>query len=301
MRTDRRILCLFFAALLVAPAPLSAQPKPDPKLKEESKRLFGPPQPPTPPGQAPSAPEGESKAGGWSIMLAVYRGDTAPQEAATLLQQIQSKGQLPGAYLQTRGPSTVIVAGSFADSASPDAQAELKRIRELVVSGATPYASAFLIPPPTGGIPGSLPEMDLRNARDKYGPTAKHTLEVGYYGRNDTTKPTPTELTEFRKAAEDAAAKLRQAGELAFYFHGPNRSSVTVGLFDETDSDPQTPSFRSARLTEARKLHPYHLFNGEAYRIKGRSVEKAGFVPCPLVKIPASDKPDAKTDPARKP
>lgn len=290
---------LSLIALLLAAAPLGAQPKPDPKLKEESKKLFGPPQAPTPPGQSPAGPDGESKSGGWSIMLAVFHGDTAAQEAATLLQQIQAKGQLPGAYLQARGPNAVIVAGSFPDPASPDAQAELKRIREIVVDRANPYASAFLVPPPTGA-PGSLPEMDLTRARDKYGPGAKYTLEAGFYGRNDNVAPNAADLAEFRKAAEEAATRLRQAGELAFYYHGPRRSSVTVGLFDDADFDPKDPTFRSTRLADARKLHPYHLYNGEAIRIKGRGVEKAGFVQCPLVPIPAAPHPDTKPEP-RKP
>lgn len=297
----KHLLASGAAAFLILSTSLRAQPTPDPKLREEGRRVFAPPAPPPDSGQSTptgsSAPRGE----GWSILLAVFRGDTAASDANALLREIQSKGQLPGAHIENRGLGTVILYGSFADPASDAAKAELARVHEIQVNGSNPYIAAFLIPPAEGGITGSLPEMDLRRARAKYGPTAKYTLEAGYYGRNDASKPTPTELAEFRKAAEEAAVKLRQSGELAFYYHGPSRSSVTVGLFDDTDFDPQTPNWRSPRLAEVRKQHPYHLYNGAAYKLKGRSVEKAGFAPCPLVPIPESDEPTKPGSPSARP
>src|SRR5258705_12462889 len=94
-----RAAVLIALAVCTAHATL-AQTKPQPKvdpstLKEEGKKLFGggpPSQPDAKPG------EGGPKSGGWSILLAVFRRDSAPQDAATLLSEIQTRGQLPQAY-----------------------------------------------------------------------------------------------------------------------------------------------------------------------------------------------------------
>jgi hypothetical protein len=265
----------------------------DPKvLREEGRKVFGPPT--TGAEQQPSAGNDA-----WSIVLAVFRGDSAQADAEALLAQIRTRGQLPEAVIQVRGRDRFIVIGSFTDPASPEAQAELKRIHDLRIDGNASYAAAFLVPPPDGPVKGSIPEFDLRNARARYGDAAKYTLEIGFYGRPDAAKPSGPDLAEFRAKAEEAAAKLRQAGELAFYFHGPSKSSVTVGLFDDTDFDPQAPGWRSPRLAETRRLHPHHLFNGQPYRVKGRGVEKEGFVAARLVPVPKDDAPASPGPPVR--
>jgi hypothetical protein len=277
----------FFLGLSVSCGSSPAAPKPDPAIAREGRALFGTGQPPSVDAAAAGGAAGQSDpaAPAWAIMLAAFRGDAAP-EAATLLSQIRTRGQLPFAYLQTRGADTMIVAGSFADATAEDAQSELRRIRAIVIDGKTPYANAFLVPPAAVAVQGSIAELDLLHAAAKYG-VNRYTLEVGFYGRADGQPPSAAERTEFRKAAEEAAAKLRQEGELAFYYHGPTRSSVTVGVLSTPeDFDPQTPTYRSPALTEMRKRRPYHLFNGEAYRVHGRGMEREGFSPCPLMKIP---------------
>ena len=73
------------------------------------------------------------------------------------------------------------------------------------------------------------------------------------------------ELAEFRKAAEAAAIELRRGGELAFYYHGPERSTVTVGLFTQKDLNDGTGG-ESDDLREARQKHPSALVNGMGLR-----------------------------------
>src|SRR5207249_754255 len=116
------------------------------------------------------------------------------------------------------------------------------------VGGQRPYVGAYLAPPPAGQMPGSLPQYNLLRAREAFGEKALYTLQVGVYGRRDLEHPSEADLAEERRAAEEAAFRLRQEGELAFYYHGPQMSTVSVGVFDQTDFDPQTPTVKSARL-----------------------------------------------------
>ncbi|MBX3358675.1 MAG: SPOR domain-containing protein [Phycisphaeraceae bacterium] len=278
-------------------APAQNQPATEPprRLREEGKRLFGSPEAP---GGGVKKDGAQAASGGWVIFIASFHDPeaaslvpgekvlTGAEQARVALSQIRTVGQLQGAYTQDRGAMTWVVLGSYDDPGKDEAQAELKRVQAIMVNGSRPYAGAFLAPPAAGGVAGSIPELDLRKVRARLGAAAMYTLEIGYYGRPDTQRPSADDLADFRKAAEQAAVQLRSEGEMAFYFHGPNRSSVTVGVFDDTDFDPQEPLVRSPRLHQARKLHPYHLFNGAAYKQKSKVDGKSGYIPCPLVKIP---------------
>lgn len=273
--------------IATGPACLSALGQVDPKMIKEGRSVLGPGASKPAPKPEPGA-SGETEKGGkeWTILIAAFRGENAAADAATALPQIQGIGHLPGAFIQTRGPNTAIVVGSFADPTAEEAHAELKRIQAITVNEGLPYAASFLAPPITGDISGSVPQFDLRGAKAKYGPKALYTLQICAYGREDLAKPTDKDLAEARKAAEEAAVNLRKEGELAFYYHGPNRSMVTIGIFDLTDFDPQTPGAQSQRLREAKKAHPYNLYNGAGMKIRGTGVERAGYVASALVSLP---------------
>ena len=63
--------------------------------------------------------------------------------------------------------------------------------------------------------------MDLKQHAGMY------SLQIGFYDEAFGK--------EFRKAAEEMATILREDGVEAYYYHGPNISMVTVGLFDDSD------------------------------------------------------------------
>jgi hypothetical protein len=194
--------------------------------------------------------------------------------SAEALQRFQTKGGLPEAYVERRGRGAVIAYGKYASPESSEAQADLKRVRATNVDGSFPFADAFLAPPPGEALHGTDPQLDLRNARKNHGgKRAAYTLQIGVYARPDRQTPSASELREFRQAAEKAASQLRQDGELAFYFHGPNSSSVTVGVFSAADIDAKAPTGTSQALRDAKTLHPYNLLNGKGIN------EKAGVSP----------------------
>lgn len=213
--------------------------------------------------EAPAAEE--PNAGKWVIVLATVKAESA-EGAAAALEFAKNKAGLSDAYITRRGGTTVVAIGAFDDHNDDAAIKEMQRVRGATVEGGQPFAGAFLSPPVQRGTAGSMPDLDLRNARSTFGEDrAQVTLQVGIYCRMDDRKPTAAELAEFRKAAEAAAIELRRGGELAFYYHGPERSTVTVGLFTQKDLNDGTGG-ESDDLREARQKHPSALVNGMGLR-----------------------------------
>jgi hypothetical protein len=249
---------------------------------------------PTPPAEtrepeAPpvSAPQTAAEPSLWSVVLATFKGESAEQEAAFALGRSRETPELAGAFVERRGTAFVLALGRFSDPGSPEAQAELKRVQGIEFQGGRPFAMAFLSPPVAGSEQGAMPQYNLLRTKEQYGPRARFTLQIGAYGRRDINRPTEADLTEFRRAAERAVWQLRREGELAFYYHGPNMSMVTIGIFDGEDFDPAVPGSKSQRVIEAQKRHPYNLFNGQGVRERrGGQAGDGRMQPSALVIIP---------------
>jgi hypothetical protein len=228
------------------------------KLKEEGQGLFGDAER----AEKPSSPITENA---WTIIIYTFRGEDEEAQAPAALRRAQNEAGLRECYLEKRGGATVIAYGRYGTAEA--GQKDLDRIHATEVempdgSGslvkAKPFSEAFLSPPMD--IKGSIPEYDLRNARRLKGDWAIYTLQVGVYSREDRA-PTLKEIEEFRKAAEQAVVQLRHEGEQAYYYHGPMRSSVTIGLFGAEDYDPQL-KLECAALKQLRRKFPYNLQNG---------------------------------------
>lgn len=279
----------FFAAaaaaglvVVIATAPAIAQSSSDEqKRKEEilkeARKVFGKD------GEKSGAKAAEE--GGWCVLVGIFRGEKHEEEAAKALAEFRTTGMLAEAYVQKRGEATCILVGSYSGPEDPQAQAELTRVQAIEINGFTPYSASYLAPPPRADLKGSIPQYNLSQAPLLFGKKAVQTLQVGVYGREDINRPTEADLKECRKAAEEAVVRLRQEGEQAFYYHGPRRSMVCVGVFDLSDFDPQVPSYKSARLRDAQKRFPYNLYNGQAIRIT-RPGQPASLQPSNLVAIP---------------
>lgn len=259
-----------------AARPGSLKDKTPEEIRKEGERVFSPDAPadsrPPGAGEREDTPAAKTPVGddAWVIAISLFTAEEHAEMAEIALRHVRLEGQLPGAYIQPRGKGTLVAVGRFTGPDDPRAQAELDRLHALEINGKRPYALVWLAPPPLNAkvIVGSMPQYDLRHAKAMYGDHAMYTLQVGVYGRRDLPKPTETDLVEVRKAAEAAVVELRQEGEEAFYYHGPAMSTVAVGIFDETDYDPQLPSVMSSRLREAKRLHPYNLYNGAAVKEK---------------------------------
>jgi hypothetical protein len=224
-------------------------------------------------------------ASGWAIVIAACRGEGREQAAAQMLAKARTEGGLPEAYTARRNEAVVIAVGDFVSPDDERARVELKRIQGMEIGGVRPYVGAMLAPPLDFKMTGSMPQFNLLRAKEQFGANALYTLQIGVYGRMDVNRPKQAELVEPRKAAEQAALKLRQEGEQAWYYHGPTMSMVCVGVFDQTDFDPRTPNLKSAKLREAQKRYPNNLYNGAGIKEKHKG-EKEKLQPSNLVEIP---------------
>lgn len=238
---------------------------------------------------------GEVGSAHWSIVIVAFVGADQDAQARLGLDKVRREAGLGGAYLEKRERATVIAFGQYPGPDDARAQADLERIRTLRVGGGTPFAAALLTPPSPRHLAGSLPELDLRNAKKLFGKDrALYTLQVGIYGRADRSAATREEIAEYRKAAEEAAVLLRRDGELAFYYHAPERSMVTVGVYGAEDYDPlNRPGVESTALMQARERHPLNLCNGQGIReripgAQGDSEKAYRLQPSMLVGVPDS-------------
>ncbi|MFG0305943.1 MAG: hypothetical protein ACF8Q5_06980 [Phycisphaerales bacterium JB040] len=201
----------------------------------------------------------------WTILMARI-DDSRPELVRQTLDALRRS--FPDARTVTREGSTFLAHGGYTDPQSSQARQDLQRIRSYALTdkpdAPRPYAAAFMAPPSPEDLAGSNPNYDLRNVKERFGPDAIYTLQIGIYGSTDRRAPSAEELEAIRRAAEEAVIALRREGEQAFYYHAPSRSTVTVGVYGEDDHDPTTyPRYESARLRAARERHPLNLLNGQ--------------------------------------
>ncbi len=200
----------------------------------------------------------------WSIILATLPNDRVAQDA---LSTIKANYGLNNAYTAPRQGNTVVAFGKYTGPNDRQALLDLDQIREVTNGTSRPFASAFLAPPSGDTLGGSNSQYDLRTVKERFGPTALYTLQLGVYGTDDQSTPNPAQIKDFRAAAEQAVLELRAQGERAFYYHGPFQSMVTVGVFGSGDFDASTmPAIESQRLKDVRERYPYNYLNGKGIR-----------------------------------
>lgn len=215
----------------------------------------------------PIKPHG-SGTGGYTILLTGVP-ETMRRRPDVALERVATAVDMPGIRLmeQSAGRPPLIVLGRYTDPDGPEAQRDLRKVRALSVDGRKPFTGAVLVAD-VEAVPADtrLARHDLRQAK-KLDDDAVYTLQIGVYAREDNTRPSAADLASFREAAEDAVTRLRREGEEAFFYHGPNGSMVTVGLFNDDDMDTSiVPPIESQRLEDARRRHPNNLLNGRGVR-----------------------------------
>lgn len=201
--------------------------------------------------------------GGWSIMLANV-GEGGMERAKKMLQIVQSEAGLTTAFIDTRATGIVIAYGDYLGKEDPRAIEDLNKVHNIDLMGVKIFENATMVPPSSSALRGSNPAYDLRTVKDRFGEMAVYTLQIGLYGRSDYQMPSGEDLAEFRKSAENAVRELRDQGVMAFYYHAPSRSMVTVGVFGERDFDSTTlPPMQSRALLAMREQFPNNLLNGQ--------------------------------------
>lgn len=219
-------------------------------------------------GGADSAPEG------WGIVLEFFSGPGHVEQARQRRDQIAQMIGRRDVYVRVRAKGSVVVLGSYSGPTDPKAKRDLERMQSYEVAGQRPYGKSYLSPPPPPPPDmGSVPELNLLSAKRMAGSRALYTLQVGVY------ESSPREKS--KRAAEKRAVELRQQGDMAFYYHGPSRSIVTIGIFGESAYDPQTRQV-SLEVQSLQRRFPHSLMNGEERGPAGEPTPQ----PSMLVQIP---------------
>ncbi len=223
---------------------------------------------------------GTANAGGaeaYTILLERFVGRDRLVKAQNLSEQLGRKG-LPDVHVQDAGGFTTVSVGRFTDAGSPRAQALLRKVRNVEVSGNRLFSGASFVAAEGGRR--IYDPLDLKQY------PGRHTLQIGFYDeRFDGDR---------RAAAEEAARILREDGAEAYFYHGPHRSLVCVGLFSDADfeqaADPSGGGFTvqryGPRIRDLQDKFPHNLGNGLTLIEKNKQTgERIGEQPSCLVRV----------------
>lgn len=198
--------------------------------------------------------EGRDKEGGFAIALNRVEG---PNHAALAAEHAEELRRASGmdVWTQDEGNQTLVYSGRYEAPDAPAAQADLQRWQAMV-NGRRVALPAVMVVPIAEATRSLMPQYDLKLVH-RNDPGKIYTLQIGFYDE---------EFGEgFRRAAEEAAAVLRRDGEEAYYYHGPQRSSVTIGTFgpDAVSVHEATGIPLYAEYVDAlQKRYPHNLANG---------------------------------------
>jgi len=210
----------------------------------------------------------------WTVLL--LDGVDPRADRQTLLQTmrtVQGQSGVPPLWSYEHGGSISLYAGRFPDPLSDAAQEQLAAIRAVELDGGRPFARvkfvnfASRMGTTEETVSATFDEFDLKQYIGMY------TLQIGFYDE--------TAGEGFRDAAELAVKQLRADDEEAYYYHGPNRSLVCIGLFTEDDlSQHQGITVYSPRILKLQEKYPHNLANGRTLieRLGDREIEQRSFL-----------------------
>lgn len=212
----------------------------------------------------------------WAIAADVMAGSAHREMAKQRVEDLRRATGLAGFWALDEGTKSTVYYGRYKSPQQPEATKDIEQLRAMKNSGQIRVETLMLLPLPTAALAsGELGEFDLRRMAGR----AVYSLQIGFYeGGPDA-----------RKVAEDAVAALRKQGTEAYYYHGPNRSVVSVGTFGESAIISTTEGQRiqttyDARVKALQEQFPYNLANGRVIEEtrQGTTTRQPSF----LVRVP---------------
>jgi hypothetical protein len=191
----------------------------------------------------------------WGIGLGSFQGpghaDAAEQRKSELAA---ATGLGKGLWVSHEGWRSQLYYGRYRSPADAQALRDLETWRQLRRRGTASIPPALVMPTI---LTGGAPQHNLALV----GPPGEYTLQIGHYDSQFGK--------DFRRAAEQAVAALRQEGVEAYYHHGPEGSSVTAGIFGADavegvvgpDGYART-RINDPRITELQNRFPAYFING---------------------------------------
>lgn len=220
---------------------------------------------------APSAARIESS---HAILLATFEGKTQQAEATRLMHRLQRELAVPDLWLRQTSDKTHLYRGVYMSDIGPGPEGDLRQTRLLQLDGTRPFEHVQVLKLTTAA-PASTDEMNLK----RYAGQGFYSLQVAVYDDDFGAG--------FREAAERAAKTLRDDGDAAFFYHGPHRSMVTVGLFtyDEAWVDRiGGAATYSAQVRDLQARYQFNLHNGRTV-IEKSAGQRLGEQTSSLVQI----------------
>jgi len=196
----------------------------------------------------------------WAIPLETFEGEHQQQRADRLMRRLERDFKVPNVWSRREGDQVHVYRGQYDDKKGKLARSALRQMQLLRIDGNLSYRDADLVRVPVAQD-ATVREMDLRG----YSGRGFYSLQVEVYDDAVGDK--------YHQVAEERAATLRSEGEPAYYYHGPHRSMVLIGLFTE-DEAFVTQIGGAARyspmIKKLQERYPHNLYNGHTL------VEKSG-------------------------
>lgn len=191
---------------------------------------------------------------GYAVELASYTGGEAFQRVPTLIREAREQGGLAELWYASTGDRTTVYAGKFRDPESDEAETALRLARSAHINGARPFEDAQLVK--LTAERGEV--LDPHDARTHSG-KGRFALQVGYFDRSFGT--------DYRVAAEQTARLLRDQGEEAYYYHGPNRSLILLHAWARREAFVLVGQHdRYSNLVKSvQEQYPHNVPNGKPF------------------------------------
>ncbi len=186
---------------------------------------------------------------GWAIQITQITGSTRHDEARELVQQLRTQSKLKDFWIEDLNHTATIYHGRFKQASDPAIRDALSAVQQIQIDGVQPFIESQLVPLVGQGRAIADP-FDLRQFIGYY------SLQIGFYDAAYNG--------DFREAAEQAVRVLREDGHDAYYYHGPYRSILAVGVFSYEQAFVRagTTDTYAPHIRELQKKFPYNLGNG---------------------------------------
>jgi len=184
----------------------------------------------------------------WAIEVASFTGEDRDDDAKKFLASARRKEGLTDLHLSHEIDRVIVYRGMYTDPMSTIAQRDLQHTQGLTIAGRKLDQAAMT---PLGAGPIRADQQDSLDLR-RYAGMDLFSLQVAVFDANAGP--------QYREAAEKYAVQLREAGEEAYYYHGPHRSMVTIGVF--THDDFTRTGGYGPRIRTIQQRHEHHIING---------------------------------------
>jgi len=217
-----------------------------------------------------------------TVLLLEYEGPQAGESADRLADELKAQG-LQDVFTVKGHHHASVCVGRFGSWKDPEADRTLRRVRRIRdAQGQYPFAHVMLmpVPEPAPKNPWPLEEAD-----------GQYTLIVASWAKPGR-----------KRRAQAYARRLRDQGHEAYVYHGPTKSTVSVGAFGpEIFDDPSKvgrpdarPNVVDPKVEQLRQAFPTLVLEGEPAPAEAKLTPYLGIIPGRrTVTAPGPDLPDA--------